>query len=1246
MPPELHTGAAPLQVPHNRGHSAHKGRPLFVLSTARRRRSKSDVRRGGYYALSTGKEPKGVPVAVKALLAFMSVLTLFWLSVLLIGAAALYGGYLYFSKDLPSIDNIHAIQFETTHIYDRNGKLLYEMFDPSMGKRNYVTVDQMPPDLIHATIAVEDSTFEQNNGVDPVGIVRAVYINLTDKGSSGASTITQQLVRRVLLPEHDELSFKRKIREAILATRVTQQYSKEKILEIYLNEIYYGSLSYGVDAAANTYFGKRVKDLTLAQCALLAGLPQAPGEYDPNHNYDAARARQKIVLDMMVKNRYITPAQEAAAYAEDVRPIPRTANVPAAAPHFVQYVQQVLEQKYGEELATRGGLKVFTTIDLSYQAVAQRIAIQQIDAIKRQGASNAAIVAVNPRTGEILAMVGSVDYTDPNFGQVNVATALRQPGSSFKPFTYATALERGDYTPDSILPDLPAKFTNGASQLPYVPQNYDMRFHGPVTMRSALANSFNIPAVEMLQAMGVPAVLNTAHKMGITTLNDPTRYGLALTLGGGEVTLLDMTSSFGVFANGGVRVPVTPFLKITDSRGNVLEQLDTDRPIGKRVLDSGVAYQISDILSDNAARTPMFGPSSALKIQGIDAAVKTGTTNDWKDSWTVGYTPALAVGVWVGNNDGRVMSHVAGAIGAAPIWHDFIQQIYADPRLQSRLLKTNEKELPTGFHVPPGMVHSQVCAQSGMAPGPACPDLKWGWYTQNQMSIALSQPDNWHVWMPVTLHDGGATVAGAGVPVTDTIQRIFTIPPEQYRGWIGGGPPITVTLPITPTAPVLPTPVKVEPASIASMITPIPGYSQTPLPRPAGLQQPGNIDPIPGLQLSILSPGPGDNLQGVVNVVGAAWSADFARYRLEVTPLLGGSPTLIADSPQPVSGGTLGIWVTDGLPSGQYILSLTIQTQAGQVARTDVTVQVGFGSPSVAITSPADNSPVYNGEALDIQVSADGGGVPLAGVEIYADGKRLASLTSPPWAARWAVITGTHEFAAVAYTVAGQQAKSAPVHVMSEGVRPTPTPTIAPIMWISNLTEYKELKPGVNDVWVDVQPNSTVKHVDIYIDGFPAGYATGPGFRANPSWTSTPPPSPTTPPTPTMDVNAAATATQAAATAQVQSTRVAVIAATRIARSVASATARAGLTATQVANAAGTATAAAATASPTPMPPTMTPSVTPTATFVRYSRLPDPMLGDYVARCMFKVGRHRVTAIGYDENNIEVSRDEAWVVVR
>ena len=1217
--------------------------PLFVLGTARRRRAKGRGPRGGYYALSHTHRPRVVP---RPLAWAVGVLGAFWLAVIgVVGTVALgiAGTYIFYEQGLPPIDNLEAIKFETTRIYDRYGTLLYELYDPNQGKRTYVTIDKLPKSLIDATIATEDKTFEENRGVDPESIVRALYINLTRQGTSGASTITQQLVRRILLPEKDELTLSRKIREAMLALKVTEKYPKEKILEIYLNEIYYGSLSYGVAAAADAYWGVSVTDLTLAQSAMLAGIPQLPTEYDPNINFGLAKARQFIVLGLMVENRFITKEQADAAFAEDVRPRSRPANVARHAPHFVGYAVGELQRKYGDILATRGGLKVFTTIDLNWQAEAQRVASEGIDNIRRLRASNAGLVAVNARTGEVLAMVGSVDYTDPNGGEFNVATALRQPGSSIKPITYATAFQRGDFHPDSMVPDLPVRYESDGGYPPYIPRNYDGRFHGPVTIRSALANSFNIPAVEMLKEVGLPAMLDTAERMGITTFEDASRYGLALTLGGGEVKLVEMTGAFATFANYGYHAEVTPFLKVVDADGKILEELDPLEPPGEQVFDPGVAYQISSILSDNDARAPVFGRNNPLKIEGIEAAAKTGTTNDWKDSWTMGYTPALAVGVWVGNNDNKPMAQVAGAIGAAPIWNNFIKRVYEQPELSSLLLMPGEVALPQGFEPPPSMVRQDVCAVSGMAPGPACTHVKTLWFAE---SNAPHDTCSWHRWVTVTLHNGGATRAGAGVPKSDTIERIYTFAPKKLG--IGGGPPggvtvITQTQQPGPATEPLPTPLIEEPAPIEP---PADGGGT------GGLNQPlpQELEPIPGLQLAIATPGEGEWVRGVVMVLGAARADTFAHYSLEFGPAGGeggaGPMTLLSESVFPPFTDILGVWNTEGLPPGQYVLRLTLETTDGQAVRTDRVVQVYTGPPSARIVQPADNSPVYRGEAVTVQVEADGAGVPVAGVEIYVDGRRIASLTQAPWTARWAVSEGTHEFGASVVTVRGERASAQPVKVTYSGQRPTATPTRMPIMWISRPRLYAEIAAGVQEVWVDVEPGSRVHHVDIYIDGYPAGYATGPGYRVNPLWSATPTPIMTQPPTPTLNPEEAATATVVWATVGVERTRVARSQATATARVKATERAVVAAQTATAKSADATASVQAATVSPTPLGPTATASPTPSPTFVVHEKLLDPMLGDFVAQCEFKPGRRRVTAIGYDEQNRELERNETWVVVR
>jgi 1A family penicillin-binding protein len=1194
-----------------------------------------------------------VPGFIKWLAAMSSSLMLFVLFLVVLTVGSVGGAYLWITSDLPSVDDIHAggIQFETSRIYDRHGNLLYELYDASMGRRTYVTIDKMPKNLIDATIAVEDSSFQENNGVDPLGIIRAAYINYTNQGTSGGSTITQQVVRRILLPEKDERTFLRKIREAILAMRMTEKYPKEKIIEIYMNEIYYGSLSYGVAAAADTYWGKHVEDLTLAQASMLAGLPQAPGEYDLNVNFELAKLRQKIVLDLMVKNNFIDQSDADLAYAEDVHPRVLPPHVPDKAPHFVEYAQQMLIQKYGPDVALRGGLRVVTTIDLDWQAQAEKIAAAQIQNLRKQGASNAGLVAINPRTGEIMAMVGSVDYSNPIFGQVNVATALRQPGSSIKPITYAAALERGDYNPSTILPDLPVKYADGGSMV-YAPHNYDGRFHGPVTMKSALANSFNIPAVKVLEDVGLTRMLDLAHRLGITTLNDPERYGLSLTLGGGEVKLVDMTAAFATFANYGYRVPATPFLKIVDSHGKVLEEVDLEHPKGKQVLSPGVAFQISSMLSDNQARTPIFGANSPLYIPGIEAAVKTGTTDDSKDAWTMGYTPALAVGVWVGNNDGKRMGNVAGAIGAAPIWHNFIKTVYDDPKLKSQLYAPDRDSVEEHFVPAPGMIRAAVCAVSGKAPTSACTQLRYEYFTPENLP---TEPCDWHTWVPVTLHDGGAHLAGAGVPPEDVIERVYTTPPKEYLNWIGGGPPKdTLVITETAQAPVvpLPTPRTGEPLSIAAMITPIPSEARGQASNTGFSDE--NTEAIPGLQLAIHSPDRGQAVSGIVLVNGEANADDFVRYKLEYGFGSGeaGMTTIVESTTPPVLG-TLGLWNTDGLQPGPYTLRLTVETLSGSAVRRDMEVRVGSAAPSVALVSPTDGQPVYDGEVLEIVVAPDGGGAQVAGVEIYVDGEHIDSLTAEPWVARWVVEPGQHSVEAIVYTTLGERAHSVVAHIGSLGTRPTPTATREPIMWISRPTLYQEMSAGEQEVWVDVTEGSRVQHVDIYIDGLPGGYATGPGYRVNPHWTATPVPTDTPPPptpTNTFTVDEIGTATVAAATQEVRSTRAAVATETRIARQHATATAR-----REAEHQAATATAQSAeatasvvllTSTATPVPPTRTPQPSPTATFVVYGKLLDPMLGDFIARIRLTPGRHRLTAIGYDADNKQVDRDETWVVVR
>lgn len=640
-----------------------------------------------------------------------------------IGGVAAAGAY--YVGSLPPVTELHGLQVQTTKIYDRNGIPLYDIVDEETGRRHYVSLSDISPLVISATIATEDANFYTNSGVDPVGIVRALYINSSGSGSSGASTITQQVVRQVNLPpeEKNQRTLKRKLREAIQAIRFTQAYSKNDIMEMYLNENYYGHRAYGIDAAALTYFGKPAKELTLPEAALLAGMPQAPTEYDPFVNPDQAKKRQAIVLDLMAKQGYITHAQAEAAKADTL--VLRPYQPVLKAPHFVYYVKQYLENMYGPDV-DKAGLIVTTTLDLRVQQAAEQVAKDRIAELQKQKATNAAIVIMKPGTGEILGMVGSVDYYNTAIdGQVNVATRERQPGSSFKPITYVTAFEKG-WTPGTVLLDTLTSFPN-PGQAPYVPKNYDGKDHGWVSVRQALANSLNIPAVKTLQFAGVQDVIDTAHKMGITGLNRGTGwYGLSLTLGGGEVTLLDMTNAYSTFANAGTEVNADPILKIEDPQGRIINCNGAYRAAdgscastqqkqfadgNGQVFDPRLSYMITSILSDNNARAMEFGLNSPLKTS-FPSAAKTGTTNDNRDSWTMGYTPNLTIGVWVGNSNNAEMLAVTGAIGAAVIWHNMMETFYAHPEFVD-LVRAPDGSLPRDFVQPPGLIKASACSAKG-----------------------------------------------------------------------------------------------------------------------------------------------------------------------------------------------------------------------------------------------------------------------------------------------------------------------------------------------------------------------------------------------------------------------------------------------------------------------------------------------------------------------------------------------------
>lgn len=577
---------------------------------------------------------------------------------------------LAFLQELPNPQELSLRAMpQTTKIYDRNGNLLYEIY--ASQNRTVVHLSDIPKSLQEATLAIEDKNFYKHPGFDIPSIIRAAKENVTEGESvQGASTITQQLIKSSMLTT--EKLFTRKIKEVFLAFWAERLYTKNQILEMYFNQVPYGGTAWGVEAASEVYFNKKVKDLTLAQSAFLAGITAAPTSYSPYGEHpNLWKQRQKEVLTNMAQLGFISQKQADQAFKEKL--VFNKPDTTMRAPHFVNYVKDLLVEKYGLAAVERGGLTVKTTLDLHTQDMAQQVVKEEVDNDAYLNLTNGAVVVTHPGTGEILAMVGSKDYNDPNGGNVNVTTALRQPGSSIKVVTYSAALSKG-LTAASIITDTPTTFPIQGS-VPYTPVNYDGHYFGNVPIRFALANSLNVPAVKVLNQIGVDTMVNFARDMGVTHWDPDRSYGLSTTLGGSEVTMLDMATVFGTLANGGVRQDLNPILKITDYNGKVIEE---KRPSpGRRVLTEGVAFIMSDILSDNMARSAAFGLNTPLVIPGHTVSVKTGTTDNKRDNWTVGYTKDYVVAVWVGNNDNSPMSQTlaSGITGAAPIWHRVMEQL-------------------------------------------------------------------------------------------------------------------------------------------------------------------------------------------------------------------------------------------------------------------------------------------------------------------------------------------------------------------------------------------------------------------------------------------------------------------------------------------------------------------------------------------------------------------------------------------
>ncbi len=936
-----------------------------------------------------------------------------------IAVAAVYS---YFSQDLPSPDRLQTQQNGgSTKILDRNGKLLYELFDPQAGRRTSVPLSEISPDVIHATIDIEDSTFYDNPGVSIRGTLRAAIAILRGEEIQGGSTITQQLIKRVLLTP--QVSIDRKIQEWILAYRVNQMYSKDQILDWYLNEIYYGNMSTGIEAAAESYFGKSAKDLDLAQSAMLAGLPQAPSLLSPLVDPKAAKERQRLVLDAMVRQRDITQAQADAAFKEPL--VYRPMKYSIEAPHFVMYVRDLLEQKYGPKALYSEGLTVRTTLDLNMQHEAEQIIRQHVAKLATDNIHNAALVAMQPGTGEILAMVGSANYFDPSIdGQVNMATAERQPGSTFKPITYAGAFMKG-WSPGTVLLDYYTVFKDRLGR-PYTPHDFEPGWRGPVTVRSALANSMNVPAVKTMEFVGVKNAINLAHKMGITTINPNGPYDLSLALGVGGVKLLDMVYAYSVFANNGVmngepvpkdqQIPgyrtlqPVSILSVTDSSGKVLEQYNG--PDHAQVLSPQVSYLITNILSDNAARSLLFGANDPLNI-GRPAAAKTGTTDENRDLWTIGYTPDLVTGVWVGNSDNQPIAQTLSTLTAAPIWHDFMAQ-------------ATKNMPPTNFQEPSGLERVKICPIDGLLPNKYCPNPITELFIKGTAPTKVSD-----IYRSVVIDKTTGRLAGPSTPPENREEKVIEVYPPEWAAWAKAAG---------------------KPAPPQPAVDQSPGQSPQPV---ASTDSNGS--------LVVDSPLPGSAIKGQVNIHGTASGKAFASFKVEygegLNPTswkpIGGIHTM------PVNNGILERWDTASL-NGLYTLRITMATRPAATPTvgpppplnlfrstpqaistpTPVPAPVSTSAPKViqipvivdnqpptaAITFPRNNASLSKDQTPKITFSAQvSDNHKVAQTDFYLDGQLIGSSSASPATLDWNCVPGQHVLHVIVKDSAGNQTTSSDV---------------------------------------------------------------------------------------------------------------------------------------------------------------------------------------------------------------------------
>jgi membrane peptidoglycan carboxypeptidase len=932
-----------------------KGKLVYI----KRRRAQRVQRRDG-----------GVTLVFRMLGGTLGVILLSILFTVLSGVGTVVGVWAYYTRDLPDPEEIQVVEeiYETIRFYDSTGQvLIYEKANP-LGDRIWLGIDEIPEVVKWATISLEDRDFYTNPGINIEGLGRAFVGNLRGRDTQGGSSVTQQLIKNVLIDpqERYEKSYSRKIKEVILALAITQRYSKDQILEWYLNLNFYGHFAYGIESAAKVYFGRSIDELNLAEIAMLSPIPQYPG-LNPIDNWEWAKRRQELTLDAMVETGYLTEEQAEAAKMAEIQI--QTGGVAdrfdVIAPHFALYAAEQLGQILDPDTIAKGGLDVYTTIDLDLQSAAEAAARKRVAELTEQqlNVNNASVVSIRPRTGEILAMVGSLDYWDEEIdGKVNVALALRQPGSSFKPYTYVTALAQG-YTPAHMLLDV--RTCPNPNDPSWCPENYPDRegnrpYHGPQRLRNALARSYNIPAVRMMKAVGIGNVIKTAHAMGITTLRkDLDYYGLALTLGGGEVKLLDHTYAFTVFANGGVMfgLPIpeerlemgyreldpVAIKRVDDRLGKTIWAYE--QPEARRILDEKLAYLMNDILSDNSARAWAFGVDNKLVLPDRPVAAKTGTTDNWNDSWTIGYTPQVAVGVWVGNTDNSPMKRVPGSYGAAYVWNDAMVAAHRD--------------LPvTTFARPAGIVEEYVCAVSGLLPNEDCPNVV------KEKFIAGTEPMmtcNVHRAFDINRETG--KLATPSTPPELVERKVYAIYPPEADDWVR-----EANIPQPPT----------------EYDDYVPDRSN---------EDVAIVDPVTFGYISELVEIKGNARNNV-----RFWKLDYGEgIDPQEWVQIGG------DHPYEVNDGLMEYWDVAEL-DGLYTLRLTVVGHDDSIRQDVIQVTVDNVPPAMELNHPEPDMVfvMEDDEWINIQATV-GDNVSLDRVDFYVDGEKLATSTVPPYNKSWTI---------------------------------------------------------------------------------------------------------------------------------------------------------------------------------------------------------------------------------------------------